>query len=218
MKMNNELVERTLNHDVRLLSVSRMLARARKLERIPASTRRAAIRGRLMELVPETNLTLIETKIGWLGLAWSARGLVSLQLPRPSRAVAIRDLQREYPRGVWQDRAPAEMLRELKEYTEGRRRAFALPLDWSSIKPFQRAVLKAASTIPFGETRSYGWIAHKIGNPLASRAVGQALGANPIPIILPCHRVIASDGKLGGYGGGLPMKVKLLKLEGAALA
>jgi methylated-DNA-[protein]-cysteine S-methyltransferase len=116
-----------------------------------------------------------------------------------------------------QNHAPSEMLRELREYAAGRRRAFDLPLDWSSIKPFQRAVLKAASHIPFGETRSYGWIAQKIGKPRAARAVGQALGANPIPIILPCHRVIASSGKLGGYGGGLPMKVMLLKLEGATL-
>jgi methylated-DNA-[protein]-cysteine S-methyltransferase len=216
--MENALIERTVKHDVSLLSVARMLTHARKLERIPVSPRRAAIRARLIESVAETNMTLVETKIGWIGLAWSARGLVSLQLPRPSRAAALRNFQREYPQGVWRDHAPAEMLRELKEYAEGRRRAFELRLDWSSIKPFQRAVLKAASTIPFGETRSYGWIAHKIGKPLAARAVGQALGANPIPIILPCHRVIASNGKLGGYGGGLPMKVKLLKLEGAVPA
>ena len=129
----------------------------------------------------------------------------------------MRILQREYPQGVWREGAPAEMLRELKEYAEGRRRAFELPLDWSSIKPFQRAVLKATSTIPFGETRSYGWVAHKIGKPRAFRAVGHALATNPIPIILPCHRVIGSDGGLHGYGGGLPMKAMLLKLEGAVL-
>ncbi|MBI4787571.1 MAG: MGMT family protein [Chloroflexi bacterium] len=85
------------------------------------------------------------------------------------------------------------------------------------LKPFQRAVLIAISKIPFGETRSYGWVAREIGQPNAARAVGQALHTNPIPIIIPCHRVIASDGSLGGYGGGLPMKAKLLQLEGAAL-
>jgi O-6-methylguanine DNA methyltransferase len=85
------------------------------------------------------------------------------------------------------------------------------------VKPFQRAVLTAIQKIPFGETRSYGWVARAIGKPRASRAVGQALGANPIPIIIPCHRIIASDGSLGGYGGGLPLKRKLLTLEGAML-
>lgn len=216
--MGNELLERTVKNDVSLLSIAQILTNARKHEKIPVSSQRVTIRARLMESFVETNLTLVETKIGWIGLAWSTRGLVSLQLPRASRAAALRDLQREHPKGVWRDRAPAEMLRELREYAVGRCSKFTIPLDWSSIKPFQRAVLKAASTIPFGETRSYGWIAQKIGKPRASRAVGQALGANPIPIILPCHRVIASNGKLGGYGGGLPMKVMLLKLEGAVLA
>ena len=216
--MNNAMIERSVRHDASLLPLVRMLTRVHAHEKLPAPRQRSAVRARLIESFAETSLRVVETKIGWIGLAWSGRGLVSLQLPRSTRAAAVRILQREYPEGVWRSSAPAEMLRELKEYADGRRRAFELPLDWSSIKPFQRAVLKAASTIPFGETRSYGWVAHKIGNPRASRAVGQALGANPIPIILPCHRVIASDGKLGGYGGGLPMKVKLLKLEGAVLS
>ncbi len=215
--MTSSLIERAVKRDADLLAVARRLNAARQDERIPAPQHRAAIRARLIDSFAETSLTVVATKIGWIGLAWSPRGLVSLQLPRAARAAALRDLQREHPHGVWRDRAPDEMLRELTEYAAGRRRAFELPLDWLSIKPFQRAVLKAASHIPFGETRSYGWIAQKIGKPRAARAVGQALGANPIPIILPCHRVITSDGKLGGYGGGLPMKVRLLKLEGAVL-
>lgn len=215
--MNSRLIERAVKNEADLFLVARRLSDARQAERIPAPRQRAALRARLIDSFTETNLTVVATKIGWIGLAWSARGLVSLQLPRPARAAALRELQREHPNGVWRDRAPEEMLRELTEYAAGRRRAFELSLDWSSIKPFQRAVLRAASHIPFGETRSYAWIAQKIGNPKAARAVGQALGANPLPIILPCHRVIASSGKLGGYGGGLPMKVRLLKLEGAAL-
>ncbi len=206
-----------IERDENLRGLAETLVRMRKHETIPASQRRAAIRARLLESFAETSLAVVETRIGWIGLAWNPRGLIALNLPRPTQARALRDLQREYPEGVLQDAAPSEMLRELREYAEGRRRAFDLPLDWSSIKPFQRAVLRAASHIPFGETRSYGWIAQQIGKPKACRAVGQALGANPIPIVLPCHRVIASSGKLGGYGGGLPMKVMLLKLEGAAL-
>ena len=215
--MDNAMIDRSVGNDANLLLLVRMLTRVRKHEKIPAAQQRLAVRTRLIESFAETSLRVVETKIGWIGLAWSARGLVSLQLPRSTQAAAERILQREYPQGAWSARAPAEMLRELKEYAEGRRRAFELPLDWSSIKPFQRAVLKATSTIPFGETRSYGWVAHKIGKPRAFRAVGHALATNPIPIILPCHRVIGSDGGLHGYGGGLPMKAMLLKLEGAVL-
>ena len=215
--MDSAMIERSVGRDARLLPLARMLARVRKHERIPATEQRLALRARLIESYGETSLRVVETKIGWIGLAWSARGLVTLQLPKSTRAAAVRTLQREYPQGVWREDASPEMLREIREYAEGRRRAFELPLDWSSIKPFQRAVLKATSTIPFGETRSYGWVAHKIGKPRASRAVGHALATNPIPIILPCHRVIGSDGGLHGYGGGLPMKAMLLKLEGAVL-
>lgn len=213
--MDHVMIERSAGYDADLLPLVRMLTRVRRHERIPVSQQRVTVRARLIESLAETSLRVVETKIGWIGLAWSARGLVSLQLPRPSRNAAERILQREYPNGVWREGAPVNMLRELKEYAQGRRRAFELPLDWSSIKPFQRAVLKATRTIPFGETRSYGWVAHKIGKPRAARAVGHALATNPIPIILPCHRVIGSDGGLHGYGGGLPMKAMLLKLEGA---
>ena len=215
--MDEELIGRVVKNDAALSALAETLSRMRRRARVPASENRAVIRARLVDSFAETNLAIIETRIGWIGLAWNSRGLVALNLPRSTRGRARRDLQREYPDGIVHEHAPAEMIRELEEYAAGRRRAFDLPLDWSSIKPFQRAVLQAASTIPFGETRSYGWIAQKIGNPKAARAVGQALGANPIPIVLPCHRVINSNGRLGGYGGGLPMKVMLLKLEGVAL-
>ena len=215
--MDEELIGRVVKNDAALSALAETLSRMRRRARVPASENRAAIRARLVDSFAETSLAIIETRIGWIGLAWNSRGLVALNLPRSTRGRARRDLQREYPDGIVHEHAPAEMIRELEEYAAGRRRAFDLPLDWSSIKPFQRAVLQAASTIPFGETRSYGWIAQKIGNPKAARAVGQALGANPIPIVLPCHRVINSNGRLGGYGGGLPMKVMLLKLEGVAL-
>ena len=212
------VLEKRIEHDASLLSLSRTLTAMRTLEKIPAAQQRAAIRARLLESLQETNLTVVETRIGWIGLAWTTRGLTWLQLPRATRAHARRDLQRAYPDGILRADAPAEMLRELKEYAAGRRRAFELALDWSAIGPFQRAVLQAASRIPFGETRSYAWIAREIGKPRASRAVGRALATNPIPIILPCHRVIGSDGGLHGYGGGLPMKAMLLKLEGAMLS
>jgi methylated-DNA-[protein]-cysteine S-methyltransferase len=102
------------------------------------------------------------------------------------------------------------------EYFEGRRKAFTIPLDINGT-PFHREVWRALLTIPYGKTKSYGQIAQQIGKPRAPRAVGQACGANPIPIIIPCHRVLTSTGKIGGYTGGIDIKNALLKLEGVTL-
>jgi len=108
---------------------------------------------------------------------------------------------------------------QLEEYFSGRRRSFDLPLDLSSLTPFQRQVLAVTSRIPWGEVWSYQRVADKMGRPKSSRPVGQALGRNPIPIVIPCHRVIASDGSLGGYCGktGLDLKHWLLRHEGVQL-
>jgi methylated-DNA-[protein]-cysteine S-methyltransferase len=184
---------------------------------IPASTRRELIRTRLLEQYAGIRLAVFQTRLGWVGLAWTTRGIIALNLPRATRAHALRDLQRAFPLATVVN-APPAIVRELREYAQGHRHRFDLPLDWSSLKPFQRAVLETAKQIPFGETRSYGWIAEQIGKPRAARAVGQALRSNPIPIILPCHRVVRGDGGLGGYAGGIALKRKLLTLEGAMLA
>jgi len=102
----------------------------------------------------------------------------------------------------------------LKRYFSGQKVNFSQNLDWDDYTSFQKKVWKEMSKIPFGQTRSYQWLADRV-RVKSPRAVGQACGANPLPIIIPCHRVIASDGKLGGFGGGLSKKIKLLKLEGA---
>lgn len=102
---------------------------------------------------------------------------------------------------------------ELAEYLEGRRTFFSVPVDLSAVLPFQREVLAAARHIPFGEVRAYAWIARQIGHPRAVRAVGTALGRNPVPLIVPCHRVLRSDGGVGGYLFGTPVKHRLLALE-----
>lgn len=102
---------------------------------------------------------------------------------------------------------------ELQEYFTGQRSFFSVPVDITGLRPFQREVLALTHTIPFGETRSYSWIARGIGHPEAVRAVGTALGHNPLPFIIPCHRVLRSDGSLGGYAFGLPAKSGLLGLE-----
>ncbi len=116
--------------------------------------------------------------------------------------------------------APARLdavRRELDEYFAGRRRSFDLPVDLSLTAPFGRAVLEACARIPFGATSSYRAVAAEAGRPSASRAAGNALGANPIPIVVPCHRVLRTGGGLGGYTGGLATKQHLLALEGTRL-
>jgi O-6-methylguanine DNA methyltransferase len=108
----------------------------------------------------------------------------------------------------------AEQAREeLREYLDGRRVYFSVPVDLTPLAPFQRSVLEEAARIPFGETRSYSALAAAIGSGGASRAVGTALGRNPVPFIVPCHRVLRGDTTLGGYAFGLPMKADLLELE-----
>jgi len=107
---------------------------------------------------------------------------------------------------------------QLGEYFRGERRAFDLKLDLSAGTPFQQRVWQGTADIPFGEVRSYGELAAAIGAPGTARAVGQALGANPVPIVVPCHRVVSADGGLGGFALGLRIKRALLRLEGHALS
>jgi methylated-DNA-[protein]-cysteine S-methyltransferase len=185
-------------------------------EHIPPSRGRAVMRARLVGSYG-VYLSVLETRLGPIGVAYRERGIVSLQLPRRNEEQAWRELEKEFPDGVRRADVPEAITNELCAYAEGRCKEFDLPVDLSGLRPFQRAVLTAIAKIPFGETRSYGWVARAIGKPGAARAVGQALHTNPIPIIIPCHRIVASDGSLGGYGGGVPMKIKLLRLEGVAV-
>jgi O-6-methylguanine DNA methyltransferase len=163
----------------------------------------------------------IDSAIGPLFLAASSTGLVALEfdarLPgQQSIRPNPRDL-REEKRGIKFEDSPRLMrpyLRELEEYFAGARREFDFPLDLRGTD-FQLACWRALLAIPYGETRSYAAIARAVGKPNAFRAVGMANNRNPIAIVVPCHRVIASDGSLCGYGGGLDVKRKLLELEGA---
>lgn len=110
--------------------------------------------------------------------------------------------------------------KEVGEYLKGKRHEFTFAIDWSTLRPFQLKALKAVFDIPYGETRTYADIAEQIGHPIAFRAVGRANATNPMPLVIPCHRLIGRDGKLHGYGGGvgLPTKEWLLKMEGAVIA
>jgi methylated-DNA-[protein]-cysteine S-methyltransferase len=157
-----------------------------------------------------------ESPFGTLLLAATRRGLVRLAFPEESLDGMLEALARRISPRIVETRAPLdEVQRELEQYFEGRRRAFDVALDWTLVAPFARRVLRATSQIPYGGVLSYAEVAADAGSPRGFRAAGNALGANPIPIVVPCHRVLRSGGALGGYGGGLERKRFLLELEGA---
>ena len=153
-----------------------------------------------------SSYTYLESPIGKLLLAGDANGLQQILFSTDGRPAN--------PDPEWQEDAfaLAEAMRQLKAYFAGELENFDLPLSPQGT-PFQQRVWGELQKIPYGETISYGELARRIGNPKASRAVGLANGSNPISIVIPCHRVIGSNGKLTGYGGGLPIKEKLLALE-----
>lgn len=159
----------------------------------------------------------VPSLFGTFGVASTEKGVLTMLLPREplGQEAAIRRLA---PRAeiVTDDGHNDEAVRQLSEYLAGELREWDLPLDMRGT-PFQIAVWEAVYAVPFGQTVSYGEIARRIGNPAAVRAVGAANGANPLPPIVPCHRIIGSNGKLTGYGGGLPLKQRLLDLERVAL-
>jgi len=156
----------------------------------------------------------LDSPIGRLRIASTERGLAYLGLPRAGGRGFSGWLAAALP-GARREKAFAphrDAVRQILEYLEGKRRRFELPLDLRGT-PFQRSVWSALAAIPYGETRSYGEVARSIGRPRAVRAVGLANGANPVPLVVPCHRVIAAGGRLGGYGGGLELKRRLLAME-----
>lgn len=154
--------------------------------------------------------------IGAIGLAATPDGLARLAPGRSTEAF------REELEAAWPDRpvvreprAMEAAERQIREYLAGERTDFDLPLDLSGLGAFDRSVLRATREVPFGEVCSYGEIARRIGRPGAARAVGSALGRNPLPLVIPCHRIVRSDGTVGGYTGGVERKRRLLALEGA---
>lgn len=159
-------------------------------------------------------VTQVATPAGAFGAVLTAQGLSLLTFPTEPFERCEAWVKREMPtaRRSASDPRIQRLSEELTAYFEGSLRAFSIPLDLHGTA-FQREVWGALQEIPWGETRSYRDIAERVGRPKGMQAVGQANGANPVPIIVPCHRVIAKDGTLGGYSGGLDLKVKLLGIE-----
>lgn len=171
---------------------------------------------------------LFETNWGWAGLAATDHGICVVILPRRSKQDVERALARELRRGGFADRtseADVQLpdahrwavrgVEQLTRYLDGTVRAIDLPVDLRGGTSFQRKVWRLATRIPYGRVRSYRWLAARLGGRQYARAVGLALGANPIPLVVPCHRIVSHDGSLGGFSGGLPIKRKLLALEGS---
>jgi methylated-DNA-[protein]-cysteine S-methyltransferase len=157
----------------------------------------------------------VDSPIGELFVAVTRHGLACVAFEDEDRDEVMARLARELSPRILEDVAATDAVRrELDQYFAGERRRFGLRLDRRLIHGIARDVLAATARVPFGRTTTYGELAERIGNPRAARAVGNALGSNPIPIVVPCHRVLRTGGALGGYAGGLDRKERLLRLEG----
>ncbi|EQB63447.1 MAG: hypothetical protein RBG1_1C00001G1026 [candidate division Zixibacteria bacterium RBG-1] len=158
--------------------------------------------------------TAMDTELGKIYLAGSDKGLKKLALHSREWHKFVEKVGKENrAKLVLEEGQLKNILKKLKNYLAGEKVEFKEKLDWEGFTPFQKKVWAQMLKIPYGQTRNYKWLAEKI-KIKSPRAVGQACGSNPLPIVVPCHRVIASDGSLGGFGGGLGLKAKLLNLEG----
>jgi methylated-DNA-[protein]-cysteine S-methyltransferase len=186
-------------------------ARARRAAKLV--TDRAAREGLL-----DVAYGFAESPFGPLLVAMTKRGLVRVAYPDLRTDAVLERLAEEIsPRVLESPEGTEEIRRELEEYFERKRRTFAVQVDLSRVQGFGRKILQQTARIPFGSVATYRDMASRVGSPGAVRAAGNALGANPVPIVVPCHRVVRTGGGLGGYTGGLERKVALLELEGVSL-
>jgi methylated-DNA-[protein]-cysteine S-methyltransferase len=178
-------------------------------------------RERLLSRAKREGLTtvgydLLPSPLGPLWVAISPRGVATIHYGEEPTPSELRRLVRVYGPGIVPDhKASSALARELDQYFNGKRHEFDIAYDLSGLTPFQTRVLNATAKIPFGSVSTYGAIAKRAGNAKASRAAGGALNQNPIPIVVPCHRVVGSTGALVGYAGGLDVKRRLLAIEDA---
>ena len=175
--------------------------------------RDAAVRAELLDAAYD----VIESELGPLLVAVTDRGLARITYDADPEQELERLARIAGPRVLRASRALDPARRELDDYFAGRRRMFDLELDLRGQAPFAVAVLGELAKVPYGHTATYGELAARAGNPRAARAVGMVMNRNPVPIVLPCHRIVGASGGLVGYGGGLERKEKLLRLEGAML-
>ena len=152
---------------------------------------------------------------GWCGIVRGQKGLLRVFLPEPERFLVCKKIKESYPFSVFSNGCFAKEERQLEKYFSGLNQSFSFNLDFMQATEFQIDVWNATSEIPYGEVRSYSWVACRIRKPQAVRAVGNALGRNPFPVIIPCHRVVRKNGHAGGFSAvsGTRLKEKLLEME-----
>ena len=181
------------------------------LDRLRAALARRAAADGLLDVAHGA----YDSPLGTLSVMVTPRGLVRLSYPGEGIAAQLDELaDRVSPRILEAPERTDAVRRQLDEYFDGARRAFDVPIDWRLVRGFAGDVLRATARIPFGSVSSYRQVAEEAGSPRAYRAAGNALGSNPVPIVVPCHRVLHVSGGLGGYTGGLDRKRFLLRLEG----
>ena len=187
-------------------------ARPLQLDELTARLRLRAERDGLLDVAYAT----VDSPLGPLTVLVTPAGLLRISYQDESLEATLQETaDRVSPRVLEAPERTDEVRRELGEYFEGRRRTFDLALDWRLVRGFAAQVLRATARVPFGDVTTYQAVATAAGSPRAYRAAGNALGSNPIPIVVPCHRVVHSGGGLGGYTGGLSRKEFLLGLEGS---
>lgn len=182
------------------------------LERFRGTLARRAAANGLLDVAYGT----VDSPLGRLTVFVTPHGLVRLSYPGEGIAAQVDELaERVSPRILGSHERTDAVRRQLDEYFAGDRSTFDVPIDWRLVRGFARDVLRVTAAIPFGSVSTYGEVAARAGSPRAYRAAGNALGSNPIPIVVPCHRVVHAGGGLGGYASGLDRKLHLLSLEGA---
>ncbi|WEK05636.1 MAG: methylated-DNA--[protein]-cysteine S-methyltransferase [Candidatus Devosia phytovorans] len=163
---------------------------------------------------------IFNTALGEFGIGWTDAGIARLQLPGMERDALLERINRDGAQGGWPTRAVEAMINRIEDYAEGAEADFAdVALDLTGVSEFHRRAYDLLVQIGWGETTTYGAMARQLGDVGLSRAVGAAMGANPVPLIIPCHRVLASDGKPGGFSapGGAESKMRMLALEGVRI-
>lgn len=192
-------------------------AQSRDVDQAAAEAARRFSERAASEGAAEISYATVDTPVGIASVAATSRGVLSVGLPSEAVDDFLSGLAERVSPSIVEAPATLEAARrELDEYFSGTRETFDLPLDWRLVPGgFYRKVLRATSRMPFGITATYGEIAARAGNPGAHRAAGTALGSNPLPIVVPCHRIIRSGGDPGNYGGGPELKKWLLRLEGS---
>jgi methylated-DNA-[protein]-cysteine S-methyltransferase len=166
-------------------------------------------------MASDLSFHLCETERGWVGLVVSPHGLRATTLLKETRDEALRDVMEAGAKIPAAEADLADLPERICALASGKYENLAVQVDWNGVTGFRRAVMEETMRIPAGKTLSYGAIAERVGYPRAARAVGRVMATNPLPLVVPCHRVVGSNGSLTGYGGGLHVKEALLRAEGA---